>query len=520
MGSISQVQGYVLLIVFGVAMFLATRLGSREHLWRTQVGFLAANRDVPWWLGAVSIAVSWIWAPALFVSVQQAYQQGVPGLFWFTLPNILCLFIMAPLAKRIRREVPDAFSQPEWIRVRFDNRTHKMYLVPFFWYQLMAVTVQLFAGGSFVSLLTGIDLRIVMVLLAAITLLYAMLSGMRASIITDFIQYALIVLGGAVILPWTLSAAGGIDVAVGGIGGVTGAHRSIFDPAVALNFGIITTIGLISGVLSDQQHWQRAFTIKEGDLRKAYLAAGVLFAVVPLGLGLLGFIAANPAAGVALPQGVDPSMIGVVTVAHYLPSWAIAIFIVMLLGGLCSTLDSGMLAASALYSADVKGYSDEERRIMKKRRAGNVLSSTEQIAAEALDARTVRDSRNAMIGITVAGMGVAFAVLYIPGFGLQYLWWVFNTIAACVAVPTVMSLYSRSVDSKGVFWGVLTAFVFGIPLFVYGNSTGSVPLQVGSSVGIVLVTVVFCLLWKRPSPYQFRSEEGRAERSVIPGPAL
>ena len=124
--------GYALLWGFGIAMILLTSLGSLGQRWRTQVGFLAAGRNVNWWLGAFSIAVSWIWAPALFVSVQQAYQQGVPGIFWFTFPNILCLFIMAPLARRIRRYLPTGYTQPEWIRHRFDERTHRIYLVPFF----------------------------------------------------------------------------------------------------------------------------------------------------------------------------------------------------------------------------------------------------------------------------------------------------------------------------------------------------------------------------------------------------
>src|SRR5204863_446149 len=163
----------LLLLAFGAFMIAITLWGSRGHTWQTQAGFLAAGRNVGWILGSFSIAVSWIWAPALFVSVQQAYQQGVPGIFWFTFPNILCLFIMAPLARRIRDYLPTGYTQPEWIRHRFDEKTHKMYLVPFFWYQLMAVTVQLYAGGSFVSLLTGIPLQAVMVILAVLVLAYA-----------------------------------------------------------------------------------------------------------------------------------------------------------------------------------------------------------------------------------------------------------------------------------------------------------------------------------------------------------
>jgi Na+/proline symporter len=502
MNVMSTTQGYLLLITFGIIMIFITVWGSRSERWRTQAGFLAANRSVPWFLGALSLAVTWIWAPALFVSVQQAYQQGIPGIFWFTFPNILCLFIMAPLARRIRDYLPTGYTQPEWIRYRFDEKTHKMYLVPFFWYQLMAVTVQLYVGGNFVSLLTGIPVQAVMLILATIVILYAVVSGMRASIITDWMQYGLIFFGGLILLPWTIYNAGGWSAIAPGLGGVTGEFTNLFNGQVAFNFGIVTTIGLISGVLADQSHWQRAFSIKKPQLMKAYIVSGILFGIVPIGLSLLGFIGANPAAAVSLPTGTDASMIGVLVVAKFLPAWAVGVFVVMLLGGLCATLDSGLLSAGTLYAVNVSGYTDEERKVLEKEHKKESFTSEEQQIKTDLDRKTVRKSRVAMVVMTLAGLAVALGIIYIPGFGLKYLWWIFNTIAACVAVPTVLSLYWNRLDSKGVFWGVLIAFIVGIPVFVYGNIVESALITVLGSVGIIAITTLFCVLFPRPVPFE------------------
>lgn len=494
-------EAYILLILFAIAMVATTSFLSKERVWHTTVGFMAAGRQVNWVLGAVSIAVSWIWAPALFVSVQQAYQQGLPGLAWFVLPNIICLFIMAPLARRIRLNLPAGYTQPEWIRARFDEKTHKLYMFVFFWYQLMAVTVQLYAGGSIFALLTGVRVETVMLVLATTTLAYGMISGMRASIITDFIQYALILVGGLVIIPWTISAAGGTTAITGGIGGVGGAHPSLFDKDVALNFGIITTIGLISGVLSDQQHWQRAFTIRQKDLQKAYFLAGILFGIVPISLGLLGFLAANPVTQISLPPGTDPSMIGVAAVAKYLTKEAVILFIVMLLAGLCSTLDSGLCAASSLFAMNCVKFTDRERQLLET----STRPDADQTIVEerqALDKRIVKLGRIAMVVITLAGLAVSFSVLYIPGFGLKYLWWIFNTVAACVAIPTVLSLYWNRLDAKGVFLGVLIAFVLGVPAFVYANMNEINWLSITASVGIIVVTTIFCLAFPRKEPFR------------------
>ena len=65
-GSIlSQTEGIVLLVVFGIAMIALVlyKTPNEKHA----DGFLVADRDVSVWQGAFSIAVSWIWAPAIFI---------------------------------------------------------------------------------------------------------------------------------------------------------------------------------------------------------------------------------------------------------------------------------------------------------------------------------------------------------------------------------------------------------------------------------------------------------------------
>jgi Na+/proline symporter len=490
---------YVLLIVFALMMIFATSVASRDHKWHTAVGFMAAGRSVPWWLGAISICVTWIWAPALFISSKQAYENGLPGIFWFTFPNILSLMIIAPLAVRIRKCLPAGYTQPEWIRYRFDENVHKIYLGVFFWYQLIAVTMQLYAGGNIFTLLTGVPLQSVMLVLAGTTLTYSIISGMRASIITDFLQYALIIIGGILVIPWTIAAAGGPAMIAQGIGGIGGQHPSLFDNQVAFNFGIVTSIGLISGSLSDQQNWQRAFSIEEKRLVPAYLLAGILFGIVPIALSTLGFLAANPAVGVSLPAGVDTSMIGVATVAHFLPGWAVVAFIIMMLGGLCATMDSAMCAASALYTFNCSSLTEQDRQANIEESSGSIEASNRQ---NAWDKKVLLRGRLAMVAITVIGLLLALAIVYIPGFGLQYLWWILNSVGMCVAIPTVLSLYWDRLDAKGVYWGTLIGFIVGVPLFVYSNVTGETWLTVAESIGILAVSALFCLLFKRKEPFR------------------
>lgn len=459
-------------------MSFITLFFARWKNWNTKDGFLVADRKVGWGVGGTSIAASWIWAPALFVSVQMAYQSGVAGIFWFTFPNVIALAIFAFLAPRIRDRLPEGYTLPQYIKFRLESeRTHKVYLFPYFFYQLMAVTVQLFAGGSLVSLLTGIPLINIMPILAIIALVYTLISGLEASVVTDFVQISMIFVIGVLILPLTWSVAGGVSSISAGLGGLAGL-TNIFDPGVAFSFGVVTSIGLIAGAISDQQYWQRSFAIKRKHLSRSFILGALIFAIVPIALSSLGFLAANPELGISLPEGIDVSMIGVQTVATLLPAWALFLFVIMLLSGLSSTLDSGLSAASSLWVTDVaKAKSDKD---------------------------AIRIARVSMIGISVLGLLVANLVLHIPGFSLIHLWWIFNTIAACVMAPTVLSLYWDRLSERGVFWGILVAVVIGIPFFVYGNIINDPVWIVGASLFIIAVSSLFCVAFPRKNTVKHR----------------
>ncbi len=499
MNVLSHSQGYLLIAVFGLVMLAVTWFVSRSRRWRhTGAGFLLAGRDVKWYLGAPSISASWIWAPALFVSVQKAYEFGLPGIFWFTAPNILALIIFAFLGPRIRSRFPGGYTFPGWIRYRFGGgRSHTIFMIPFVWYQVMAITVQIFVGGMMLNFLTGISLTIIMQLLLAIALAYSFISGLRASIITDVIQMAFIIGGGIIFLPWVLSAAGPGAVSKG-LGGLAG-NTNILDPKFAFSFGIVTSIGLIAGAICDQQYWQRCFAIKRSHLVPSFVLGGILFGIVPIALSILGFIAANPDMGITMPAGTGLPMIGIATVVELLPTWASVFFVIMLLAGLSSTLDSGLCAASSLYAIDLARLSDAERKVLEKEGHGESLDDDDRKVKAQLDEKTIPRARAAMLGIAVVGLLTAFVVQrYFP---LDRLWWIFNGVASCFVVPTVLSLYYDRLSEKGVFYGILGALA-GMVVFVYGNWVQNDIITVFSAIFIILVSLAACLFFRRETPWE------------------
>ena len=427
-----------------------------------------------------------------------AFEKGLPGLFWFTTPNIVALGIFAVLGPKIREKFPEGYTLPQYILRRLGSKKlHWLYLVPFFFGQLIAITFNIFAGGSLISLITGIPIVVVMPILALIALLYTLVSGLKASIVTDFVQVLLILIAIGFIVPWAVTAAGGASTISGGFGGKSGNFSNLFDPSVAFSFGIVTSIGLISQTIADQQYWQRTFALKKGQISSAFIFGAVLFAVVPVGLGLLGFLGANPALGITLPAGIDSSMIGVVAIRELLPRWAVLLFVIALLGGLSSTVDSGISAASALWATDVDYYLKMARRKSMDQAIGKDSADGKVAHAKALDDSAIKEVRLAMIVITGLGLLVAYAAHLIAGFGLGQLFLLSISIAAAISVPTVLSLFWDKLSANGVFWGVLLAIVIGMPLFIYANTVQNAVLIVSSSLLMILISTVFCLLVRK-----------------------
>ena len=498
MPALSETAGWLIILSFGLAMIVITWLASRSDKWfKSGTGFLVAWRNVPWPLAAPSIAASWIWAPALFVSIQKSYELGIAGAFWFTVPNIFALFIFSLLAPRIRKIIPGGYTLPDWIGYRFNSKlVHRIYLIPYTWYQLMAVCVQIYVGGMMLNYLTGLPINLLMIALLVICLIYSLISGLRASVITDFIQMVFILLGILLIPAWLISKVGFISVE-NGLGGLRG-DANIFNPEVAFSFGIVTSIGLIAGAISDQQYWQRAFAIKPKDLILSYFVGGLLFGIVPILLSLLGFVAADPALGIALPEGTGLPMIGIEVVLRILPLSAAVFFVIMLLSGLMSTLDSAMCAASSLYAIDFVPMSSAQKSILAKERQGETLNDEESKVKDQLDKQIIKRARTGMYLISILGLLLAFIVQHL--FSLDRLWWIFNGVATCFVVPTVLSLYYSRLSAAGVLTAISGSTV-GMIAFVYGNWIKNDTITVYSAIFIIVFSLLSCLVLKRKDPW-------------------
>lgn len=451
---ISQGSGWLILLTYGMVMITIAYIFARFR-GSDKEGFLVANRNIGSWGMGLSIAATWIWAPSLFVAAQQAYNNGLAGVFWFTVPNILCLIVFAYFARKIRNKLPQGFTLSEYMRNRFGNRVHNIYLVELIGLATFSTAVQLLAGGGVISILTGIPFFQVTLALAVMALIYSFMSGMRGSIVTDYAQMIIILVVGVGVVLWAINAGGGWSTISAGLGGVSGKFRNVFSAdsaTVFWSFGLATTIGLMSGPFGDQTFWQRAFSVKENVVIPAFIKGAFIFGAVPVTMSLFGFLAAGRGAAAGNGQYVNVQM-----VVELLPLWVVVPFAWMLLSGLVSTLNSNMAAIGSMTGHDFFA----------------------RFGIETQDgAMSVKMARYGMVLLAV----FAVVIANIPGIQIVHLFLFYGTLRASTLLPTVISLLSDKVSSRGVYYGVLSAIAIGLPIFGYGNFTGNVPFSVAGSL--------------------------------------
>ena len=469
--------GLLFLVVYGAIMIGLTAWVGRGHK-RDKAEFLLASRSIGVLPGAMSIAASWIWAPALFIASQMAYERGIAGLFWFTFPNVMSLVLFAPLALKIRRSLPHGYTLPQFMSIKHGRGVHVLYLIQFFGLQICSFAVQILAGSVLIQAITGLSFYVVALILVVTALTYSVMGGIRASVTTDFLQMSLILSISAVTVPWVLLKAGGLSAVAAGLGGHMGDIPNLFDPWVAYSFGIPVTIGLLSGPIGDQMHWQRAYALRsDRAVIKTFLLGGLLFVIVPLTLSLLGFVAAD--SRVSGDWAISSSqMIGPITVSNLLPGFMMVIFSAMLLSGLCSTLDSILCAASSLASVDLVGSSRKEN-LSDKHDLGQVI-----IARVSM--------------FITAGIGLGIAC--IPGLQIVHLFLFYGTWRASTMIPTILSLYWEKLNSKAVFAAILASLIFGAPVYAAGSLLNNPHLSVAGSLLVLGIGWSTCMIWTALAP--------------------
>ena len=447
--------GLGILLVYGGFAYFMTQMFSRGYD-DNKTSFLLARRELNTFQGSLSVAAAWLWAPGLFISAQQAYVNGLVGLFWFCLGNFLTLGAFAYFAKRIRDDKPDGFTFSSYLKDKFSGRVQALFVVEMMLLATCAFAINLLAGSKTVATLTGLDYTVSTLLMAGVAILYSFRTGLKATVVTEIIKICVVWIGALVLVPWVISSAGGLSVVAAGLGGVSGQGGAIFGTPFAwgifTGFGMAAFLGHLGGPWGDNSFYQRAFAIKPKSIIPSFVTASFVFIVIPVMMGMLGFVAAG--SGLEIPK----SMVGVtnaITIGTFLPPVAALFFVFMVFAGLIAILDSQFASVANMTGHD----------IFNKFKGGD----------------EVKWARIGMVALATAGIIVA----NIPGMQLVYLFLFFAVLRAAVWLPSMISILKPDwITEKGMFWGIALAATVGEVLFVAGKLGYSNTAFIGTLIAI------------------------------------
>jgi solute:Na+ symporter, SSS family len=304
-------------------------------------------------------------------------------------------------------------------------------------------------------------------LIAAITLFYSTLGGLRSVVKTDMVQFAIMILASLIYAAVVLTEVGGIEIMLvslqatfsgtAGAQAISASQLLAFTPGAAYDVGaLLLAVILLQWLIqvnADGTGYLAQRTMACRDDTEARRASVVFtFAQVllrsliwlPIALGLLLLFPADPAQGGAA-YIAERETTFVRGMAELLPAGVRGLMLTAMIAALASTVDTHLNWGSSYWTNDiyrrficeVRGMAPSPRALVWVARASNVL-----ILAIALVIMTQLDSvRVAWESSLLLGAGVGVVLV------LRWLWWrvtAWGELAAILAsaalVPAVLVL--------------------------------------------------------------------------------
>jgi len=464
---LSPTTGWALIAGLGIFMTIIAVV-VRLRLVRNTKDYIIANRKVGLGFGVGAVIAVWTWSMAIVMSAASAYTWGLSGLLWFTVPNGIAIIVLAPLAVRLRKIVPNGYTIPDYVRKRFDSPLAAgiatlVMLVAL----LFSILINLKGTVLVTSAVFGLDQIAVLTVVLVIVTAYSYLGGLWTSTITGTINTLLILVPLAVIVLFALDAVGGPEGVFTSLEQANPVYLSIFSAEAAAAFGLTLSLGLLGASISDQSFWQKAWAVKPQHLSRTFIWGGSLFYPIPIVAGILGLV--GLASGVTLAEiGGDAASIGpYVLVRLGLPALLVALYVLVVLNASYSTIDGAFAAISSLISVNVLVP------LFPRLRAKPLFTLTK---------------------LSIVLFGIAAGAIVLSGWDFVSLVLLAQALNASILVPLLLTITWRRITGAGFSWGIVLAVVIGLTVrWAYGELAGILTITAVST----LVPVALGLLSKR-----------------------
>jgi SSS family solute:Na+ symporter len=403
----------------GVGVWFSRRNKTTEE-------YFLGGRSFPGWviglsmLGTSISSVTFLAFPAAAYTLD--WRQLVSNL---TLPLVAVLAIVVFIPFFRRGKTTSAF---EYLGDRFGPGVRLYGALSFILLQLIRLAKVLFLVSIPITLLTGLDIRLVIVFVGIFISLYTIAGGIEAVIWTDVVQSIVLLAGGIICL---LTVAWQLPGGVGQIFEVGLQHGKFDVGSMGFNlnertFWTVALLGIVSWLTmysSDQNVVQRYLAAKSlKEARKATTIYSII--AVPtwaffffLGTAVFVFYTVNPDEAVT---GLEADAIFPYFILTQVPVGITGLVIAGVMAAAMSSLDSSINAISTIVTVDLmKPYlakGRDDRFYLRGARLVAVVASILMILGAIVFSSIQKESMNDLSWIVASVFGGCLLGLFMAGF--------------------------------------------------------------------------------------------------------
>lgn len=333
-----------------IAAYLLVQLGIAAYAARgvkSESDFIVAGRSVGLFLGMLSLFATNFGAESMMGSSAAIADEGLAGAradpFGYTVCWILMALLVAyPLRKRAYTTINDFYHD------RYGRAVELLVTVVVLPTSLIWAAAQMMAFGQIISVVSDVPVATGIISATILVTVYTFMGGMKSDILTDGVQGVVLIVGLMALTGFVVVAAGGL---MPSIDTIDRSQLVFAHPDESFLARLDIWMIPVLGSLVMQEAVGRLLSMKTAALarRACFIAAGLYLVVgcMPVYIGLVG---------PHLPGGSElahrdaflPDL-----AAQLLPQWAYVLFIGALVSAIMSTVNSTLLAFSALATRNI-----------------------------------------------------------------------------------------------------------------------------------------------------------------------
>ena len=328
---------------FAILLFIIYKEKSSDSV----IDFFFAGRKLPFWALSITFIASWWGAASAISTADLAYEDGLSAYWYYGVPVLTSTLILIFLSKRIRRI--GYLTQGRMMEVRYSKLVSKLLSVFIVIFMTITASSQMVGLGDLLSVYLDWDYGYSLILGTSVVLAYSVFGGFRGVVLTDIIQFVLLLVSAFVIFYVAYDNSGGYESIIAKSNELN--KVDYLDFFSGFNKYIVYVITFGGSWVIQANVWQRISASKNTkDAKKMSIMSFFVFIPLYLIVVLTG-IAAITLYDTLPEGGVIPSLI-----VDYMPPFLAATVFVGIAAAIMSTMDAlinsgAMTIAMDLYPA-------------------------------------------------------------------------------------------------------------------------------------------------------------------------